>query len=267
MKYLGALIGALLGLFVFHGFLALMLGALIGYGFDVSRHQKKRQRKVDDRGFVEPLFALLGAVAKSDGRVSEKEIAVAERMMQRLQLDNAWRQRAIEAFNSGKQAGFDLRAGIIRLRDWTGGYRDLAYPMLDVLVDTVLAEGPPSQNKLQLLKQVANALRISELELMAMLAMKGAAAGHAGTGPSWQPGAGGQRSAPRSSGFSDPYAVLGLTRNATDSEIKRAYRKLMSEHHPDRLGDLPEDLKRRAEDRASAINAAYDQIKQQRGIK
>ncbi|MGA7297088.1 MAG: DnaJ domain-containing protein, partial [Rhodanobacteraceae bacterium] len=64
-----------------------------------------------------------------------------------------------------------------------------------------------------------------------------------------------------------PYAVLGLTRNAESSQIKRAYRKLMSEHHPDRLGDLPKDLRRRAEERASAINAAYDQIKQQRGIK
>ncbi len=267
MKYLGALIGALVGLFVFKGFLALMMGALVGYGFDVSRHQKKRQRKVADRGFVEPLFGLLGAVAKSDGRVSENEIAVAERMMQRLQLDNEWRKRAIDAFNQGKQPGFDLRATIVRLRNWTGGYRDLAYPMLDVLVDTVLAEGTPSQNKLQLLKQVANALRISELELMAMLAMKGAAAGHGRTGPGWRPGASGPRSAPRSSDFSDPYAVLGLTRNAEDSQIKRAYRKLMSQHHPDRLGDLPEDLRRRAEERASAINAAYDQIKQRRGIK
>ena len=267
MKYLGALIGAVVGLVVFHNFVALMFGALIGYGFDVSRHQKKRQRKVADRGFVEPLFALLGAIAKSDGRVSENEIAVAERMMQRLQLNSDWRKRAINAFNSGKQPGFDMRTTLTRLRDWTGGYRDLAYPMLDVLVDTVLAEGAPSEAKLRLLKQVAHALRISELELMAMMAMKGAAGGQAGARPGWQPGSAGPRSAPGRSGFSDPYAVLGLTRNAESSQIKRAYRKLMSEHHPDRLGDLPKDLRRRAEERASAINAAYDQIKQQRGIK
>ena len=139
--------------------------------------------------------------------------------------------------------------------------------MLDVLVDTVLAEGPPSQNKLQLLKQVAQALAISELELMAMLAMKGAAAARPGTG-GWQPGSRQrQRSAPQREGFSDPYAVLGLTRQADDATIKRTYRKLMSEHHPDRLGDLPEDLRKRAAERASAINAAYDQIKQQRGLK
>ncbi len=266
MKYIGTLIGAVLGLIVFHNFFALLLGALAGYGFDANRHQRTRQRKVADRGFVEPLFALLGAVAKSDGRVSENEIAVAERMMQRLNLDSAWRQRAIAAFNQGKQTGFDMDAAVARLRKWTSGYRDLAWPMLDVLVDTVLAEGTPSPNKLQLLKQVAQALGISELELMAMLAMKGAAAARPGAG-GWQPGAGQQRGAPRPDAFSDPYAVLGLTRQADNATIKRTYRKLMSEHHPDRLGDLPEDLRQRAEQRASAINAAYDQIKQQRGIK
>ncbi|MGB5938002.1 MAG: DnaJ domain-containing protein, partial [Rhodanobacter sp.] len=65
----------------------------------------------------------------------------------------------------------------------------------------------------------------------------------------------------------DPYAVLGIDRNADDRAIKRAYRKLISEHHPDRLGDLPEDMRRRAEARASEINAAYDRIKEARGFK
>jgi DnaJ like chaperone protein len=65
----------------------------------------------------------------------------------------------------------------------------------------------------------------------------------------------------------DPYAVLGIERGADDRAVKRAYRKLISEHHPDRLGDLPEDMRKRAESRASEINAAYDRIKEQRGFK
>ena len=65
----------------------------------------------------------------------------------------------------------------------------------------------------------------------------------------------------------DPYAVLGLERNADEREIKRAYRKLMSQHHPDKLGDVPDELKRRAEDRAREINAAYERIKTERGLK
>jgi DnaJ like chaperone protein len=65
----------------------------------------------------------------------------------------------------------------------------------------------------------------------------------------------------------DPYAVLAIDRTANEHEIKRAYRKLMSQHHPDKLGDVPDELKRRAEERAREINAAYERIKGERGFK
>jgi DnaJ like chaperone protein len=65
----------------------------------------------------------------------------------------------------------------------------------------------------------------------------------------------------------DAYAVLGLQRTASDSEIKRAYRKLISQHHPDKLGDVPDELKRRAEERAREINTAYEKIRAERNIK
>ena len=61
--------------------------------------------------------------------------------------------------------------------------------------------------------------------------------------------------------------MLGIERGADERAIKRAYRKLISEHHPDRLGDLPEDMRKRAEARASEINAAYERIKAEKGFK
>jgi DnaJ like chaperone protein len=61
--------------------------------------------------------------------------------------------------------------------------------------------------------------------------------------------------------------VLGVAPDADQRLVKRAYRKLISEHHPDRLGDLPADMRRQAESRASEINAAYDRIKEARGFK
>ena len=61
--------------------------------------------------------------------------------------------------------------------------------------------------------------------------------------------------------------MLGLSRDANEREIKRAYRKLISQHHPDKLGDVPDELKRRAEERAREINAAYERVKAERGFK
>ena len=61
--------------------------ALIGFVLDNMRYSQRRSAIPEAGGFIGPLFALLGAVAKSDGRVSPEEIAVAERLMGRMGLD------------------------------------------------------------------------------------------------------------------------------------------------------------------------------------
>jgi len=244
-------------------------GAIIGFVFDNLRHSQRKQATPEAGGFVGPLFALLGAVAKSDGRVSEAEIAVAERMMVRMGLDAAQRQQAIASFNAGKQPEFDVTPTIDELRRWAGLRRDHAFPVLDVVIDTVLAEGNPPPEKMAILRQLAFALRVSDMELMALMAMKGYAWNAGGTRGRGGQGYGGGGYVPpqRSTQGPDPYTVLGIERSADDRTVKRAYRKLISEHHPDRLGDLPEAMRRQAEARASEINAAYERIKAERGFK
>jgi DnaJ like chaperone protein len=117
-----------------------------------------------------------------------------------------------------------------------------------------------------ILRQLAFALRISDMELMALMAMKGYAWNAAGSDR--RRGYGGGYVPPqRAPQGPDPYAVLGIERGADERAIKRAYRKLISEHHPDRLGDLPETMRKQAEARASEINAAYERIKAEKGFK
>lgn len=63
------------------------------------------------------------------------------------------------------------------------------------------------------------------------------------------------------------YGVLGLTTSATEAEIKKAYRKLMSQYHPDRVASLGEDLQRAAGEKAKSINEAYHIIERRMGFK
>lgn len=260
---------AMFGLLLWRGPGAIV-GAVLGFVFDNMRYSQRKQATPEAGGYVGPLFTLLGAVAKSDGRVSEAEIAVVERLMTRMNLGTEQRKQAVASFNVGKQPEFDVTRTIAELRNWAGIRRDHAFPVIDVVIETVLAEGNPGPEKMSILRQLAFALRVSDMELMALMAMKGyawnAGSGQGRQGHAWNTG-GGYVPPQRAPQGPDPYAVLGIDRNADERAIKRAYRKLISEHHPDRLGDLPEDMRRRAESRASEINAAYDRVKEARGFK
>jgi DnaJ like chaperone protein len=260
MKYAGKLIGALVGFLLFRNPLGLLIGALIGHFYDVAAAQLRPPSM--GRAFIEPLFAFAGALSKSDGRVSEVEIAAAESLMARLRLEGALRRTAIDRFNAGKQPDFPIQLAIADLRRWCGGRRDLAFLVLDLLLDLVYAEGALAAPKLALVRTLCASLGVSDHELAALSAMKGYGPAAAAGGPR----TGGSRPAPGPMRV-DPYTVLGLDRSAGEREIKRAYRKLMSQNHPDKLGDVPDALKRRAEERAREINASYERIKAQRGFK
>lgn len=270
MRIWGKLIGFVIGLVATHDFGGGLLGLALGHFLVDSGWLVGLTHSGAKEGYVEPLFAVMGSLAKSDGRVSEAEVAAAEKLMTRLELDALWRRRAIDAFNQGKTPGFDLAQTLVDLHAWCLPRRSSVMPFLDMLCDVALADGPLSDDKLQVLRRVAFSLRISEIQLVALLAMKGFATGggphtgdwaHAGAYSS-----AGHHAAPRTSG-PDPYAVLGVARDADPRTIKRAYRKLISEYHPDRLGNMPDDLRQRAERRASEINAAWERIQSERGFR
>jgi len=258
MRIVGKIIGAIVGLILFHNPFGLLIGAVIGHFYDVALTQLRPPSL--GSGFIEPLFAFAGALSKSDGRVSEGEIAAAESLMRRLRLDDTRRRIAIERFNAGKQQDFDPQLAILDLKRWCGGRRDLAFLVLDLLLDLVYAEGALVDAKLTLMRKLCWGLGVSDHELAALSAMKGYGANGGPRGPGARPPQPGPMRI-------DPYTVLGIERSAGEREIKRAYRKLMSQHHPDKLGDVPDELKRRAEDRAREINAAYERVKTERGFK
>lgn len=255
---LGTAIGALLGWLLLRHPIGLLVGGLIGHIYD--RDFLSRPRRPRETDWIDPLFSLAGALSKSDGRVSEREIAAAESLMVRLQLDPTQRRLAIDRFTAGKSPAFDPLASFGQLRTWCGGRRNLSYLVIDLLLDVACADGAPSRSKLGLLRRLCASLGISDREFSLVLATKGVQPKYYGRSQ------GSQR--PQSRPVSpDPYAVLGLERGVDERSIKRAWRKLMSQNHPDKLGDVPAELKRRAEDRARDINGAYERIKAERGFR
>ena len=269
MSVVGKIVGALIGYLLFRHPFGIVLGGFVGHLWDIGALRPQGPQRA--RGeFIGPLFALAGAIAKSDGRVSEQEIAATENLMMRMQMSPDQRASAIESFSVGKQSGFAVDQTIAELRAWAGGRRDLAFLLLDMLLDVVYAEGPLSPNKVMLVRTLCASLGVHERELAALAAMRGyayaayGAGGDAGAQGSYRRGG---QDTPRQPAGKDPYAVLGVTRDAHEREIKRAYRKLISQHHPDKLGDVPDELKRRAEERAREINAAYERIQSERGFR
>lgn len=259
---IGKIVGGILGLIVFRNFFGVLIGTFVGHMYDLSTAQARRPSQASS--FVGPLFAFAGALAKSDGRVSEVEIRAAEALMDRLRLGADLRRMAIEQFNLGKAPEFDSQSAVVELRAWTHGRRDMAFLLLDLLLDLVYAEGSLPANKIGMVRQLCWALGVSDAELAAVTAMKGYGPRYQYQGP--QGGYSGQQRPRNTESKIDPYVVLGITHEAEPTVIKRAYRKLMSQHHPDKLGDVPAELKQHAESRAREINAAYERIKTERGF-
>jgi len=241
----GALIGALLGHFVDR-----FLAGIMGVG-------------ATQRAFFDGLFASLGHLSKADGRVTESEIRMVESLMQQMQISGEDRQRAIRLFNQGKQPGFDLEAALHPFVQHSVVRPDLRQMFMQIMVEAAFSSGSLTEAEQAVLLRVAVALRIPEQLFNAMLQARGAAGGAYGAG-------GGRRPAQQPlASLDQAYAQLGLTRKASDDEIKKAYRKLVSQYHPDKLVSrgLPEEMMEMAKTRVREINTAYDRIKQARGFK
>lgn len=257
------LLAAFLG-FLIGGARGSLAGAAAGYVLYLgASHIIRNGLQKLQTQFVESTFAMVGAVSKADGVVTRDEIQFAEGLFVRLHLSPEQVLQAKAAFNRGKKPEFDIEEEVDRLLRVSRGSRALTPFFLRVLVIAVAADGRVHPAEHALLLRVAARLRLSprqvaELEALLRMMAAGAAAG-TGSRPDGP-------TPPQA--LEDAYAILGLSPEATDSEAKQAYRKLMKESHPDRIAakGLPESMRDLAEGRAREINAAYDLIKKARGL-
>jgi len=250
------LLCAFVGLLV-DGFSGAFVGGVIG--FVLSRVAgvlvRNKLQRVQSQ-FLESTFAVMGALCKADGVVTRDEIRVTEQLFLRLRLSPEQTTAAKAAFNRGKAADFDLDAEVDRFAQSARGGSVLFQLFLQVQLLAVAADGQVHPAEHEMLVRVARRLGLTENDVARLEALLRAAA----TGSADLSGA------PPQQRLDDAYAALGVTPEADVDEIKRAYRNLMSENHPDKLAakGLPESMREIAEERAREINAAYDLIKKAR---
>ena len=210
----------------------------------------------------------MGHVAKSDGRVTEQEIGAAREAMQRFTLSEAERQRAIELFTAGKRADFPLEETLERLYRLAGGQQDLRRLFVQIQLEAALLGNGLSAGPRAVFMRIGRALRISPLEFASLEAMLRMRANGA-YGPRGSAGGAAPRCHVRGARLADAYEVLGVPASTPDAEVTRAYRRLMSQNHPDKLvaQGLPESMIAAAHERTQRILEAYEIVKTHRGMK
>jgi DnaJ like chaperone protein len=255
----GKIIGAVLG-FLKGGLTGALLGALLGHMADRFFAAISGVGTTRD-AFFQALFCSLGHLSKADGQVTPAEIRMAESLMARMQISGEERQRAIAFFNQGKQAGFKLEESLRTFVQHSVVRPDLRQMFLGILVEAAFTSGPVTPAEQSVLLRVAQELRIPQQVFAAMLLAR---QGGAGAQRGQQPGPGVIRPP-----LEQAFAQLGLKSSASDAEVKKAYRKLVSQYHPDKLVSrgLPAEMMEMAKTRVREINVAYEQIKKTRGFK
>lgn len=271
MSWWGKLVGGAFG-FVLGGPLGALLGVALGHNFDKGLKSLPGGEGVaaGDRervqlAFFTATFSVMGRVAKADGRVSQAEIRMAEAVMAEMSLDADKRKAAISLFNQGKSAGFDLDAVLEQFRSECHGRTTLLRMFIEIQLQAAYADGELDSAEDALLRHVCARLGVSELDYRRLERMvraeHGFAAGAAGSGGRRGAGTSGRPS------LQAAYQVLGVEAGASDSEVKRAYRRLLSQHHPDKLVSkgLPEEMMKVAAQKTHEIRQAYERIREARG--
>jgi len=249
---IGAIIGALAG-----GVPGLLIGGFIGYSAGVVlRRSVVGGLRVVQSQLIDSTFAVMGALCKADKVVTRDEINAVEQVFRMLKLQGEQREKAKAAFNRGKQADFDLDAAVDQFARISRGRGPLLQLFLQLQCMAIAADGHIDAAEHAMLVRIARRLGLSEADVSQLEALLRAGTG----GPS---AAGGK---PAQDRLADAYLALGVTAETSAAEIKRAYRKLISKNHPDKLAarGLPESMRAVAEERSREINSAYDLIKSAR---
>ena len=256
MSWWGTVLGGTLG-YMFGGPLGAIMGAALGRNFsrgiqldDARSGYGPGQQERVQAAFFTATFSVMGHIAKADGQVTRDEISAAHSIMHQMQLSEEQRKAAIQLFNEGKKNDFPLHDVLLQFRHECHRRRNLLQMFLEIQIATAMADGHVHPNEKKLIHSIGEQLGFSPANIEQLFRFTGSS----------------QASASHRQSLPEAYGILGVDRDASDAEVKKAYRRLMSQHHPDKLiaKGLPEEMIKLATEKTQTIKAAYEQIKESR---
>jgi DnaJ like chaperone protein len=228
--------------FALGGPLGALVGAAAGHAIDRMREDGEDHALGRETAFTIAVIALGAKMAKADGAVTPEEIRAFKEVFQ---VPPGEEEHVARVFNQARRdsAGFEHYA-----RQVARMFRDnpaVLEKLLDGLFHIASADKVADAREIAFLREVATIFGF-DAETFERIR-----AAHLGRDEA------------------DPYLILGVPHDAPDEQIRASWRRLVREHHPDRLTaqGLPEEFVALANDRLAAINAAYDSIKSRRGLK
>lgn len=255
--------------FITAGPMGAIAGFVLGWLFeqgldDVNRTENYNNREYDDvysqrrerqayegqrNSFLFSLLVLAAYIVRADGRVMHSEMEVVRQFL-RQNFGEAARQQGeqivLRLFEQQKQAGAEAwRSNILNAcrQIARNMNRSQRLQLLNFLVYIAQADGTVAPEELAALQEVALNLGLSQADLDSMLNLRNAG-----------------------SDLDAAYKVLGIDKNATDEEVKAAYRRMALQHHPDRVATLGDDVRAAAERKFKEINEAKERIYKSRGL-
>ncbi len=263
MAWWGKALGGAFG-FMVGGPLGALMGVAFGHNFDrgmtgIGQSDWKSVGGGDqDRvqaAFFTATFSVMGYIAKADGKVTRDEIRLAEEVMRQLGLDGEMRESAKKLFNEGKSDDFPIDEILDQFKSELKRRTTLVQMFLEIQLQAAYADGVMDASEEKVLTHICQRLGIPLAQLKRMEEMLKA-------------GFGGQRQASSAqTNLSEAYAIVGVDKTVSDADLKKAYRRLMSQHHPDKLvaKGLPNEMIKDATAKTQQIKAAYEQIREARG--
>ena len=252
MSIWGKVIGGFAG-FALGGPLGMIMGTVAGHAYD--KMKAGDAGRIDDNvnrqvAFTTAVIVLSAKMAKADGKVTRAEVDAFKELFH---IPPDEMKNVGRLFDEAKQdaQGFEPYAEQISMM--FAHEPAVMEELLGGLFHIARADHVIHPKELEFLRKTALIFGFSEVQFERLKAI------HMGD----------MGGAPGADGGADPYQVLGLSRQASDDEIKKTYRVLIRENHPDTLiaQGMPQEFIDVANEKMAAINAAYDVIEKERGLK